>query len=74
VTITPGATGTETFADRTSILGIANLDASGRATISGASLAASSHDIIATNLATLLFFDEMRLEQFLGRLIHPIGS
>jgi hypothetical protein len=47
-TVTPGATGTVTFADGASILGIADLDVSGKAAISSASLAAGSHNISAT--------------------------
>jgi Bacterial Ig-like domain (group 3)/FG-GAP-like repeat len=47
-TVTAGATGTVTFADGASILGVANLDASGRAAISSASLVAGSHNIVAT--------------------------
>jgi hypothetical protein len=47
-TVALGATGTVTFTDGTTILGIANLDPSGRATISTASLPAGSHNIAAT--------------------------
>jgi hypothetical protein len=47
-TVTPGATGTVTFADGTTILGVANLDISGRASIASASFAAGSHNIVAT--------------------------
>jgi hypothetical protein len=46
--VTSGATGTVTFSDREDILGIANLDASGKATISTAALSAGAHNITAT--------------------------
>ncbi len=43
-----GATGTVTFSDGTNVLGIANLDASGKATISSAPLSVGAHNITAT--------------------------
>ncbi len=46
--VSSGATGTVTFVDGTSILGSTNLNASGEAAISVASLTAGSHNITAT--------------------------
>jgi Bacterial Ig-like domain (group 3)/FG-GAP-like repeat len=45
--VTPVSNGTVTFADGTTILGIANLDGSGKATISTAALSAGTHNITA---------------------------
>ena len=47
-TVTPVSGGTVTFADGSTILGIVNLDGSGKAAISTASLSAGSHNITAT--------------------------
>jgi hypothetical protein len=47
-TVSSGATGTVTFVDGTSILGSANLNVSGQAVISVASLAIGTHNITAT--------------------------
>jgi hypothetical protein len=47
-TVTPLSNGTVTFADGTTVLGVANLDDSGRAAISTSALSAGSHNITAT--------------------------
>jgi hypothetical protein len=47
-TVSSGATGTVTFVDDTSLLGSANLNVSGQAAISVASLTAGTHNITAT--------------------------
>jgi hypothetical protein len=47
-TVSSGATGTVTFLDGTSVLGTANVNSSGQAVISIASLIAGNHNITAT--------------------------
>jgi hypothetical protein len=47
-TLNPGATGTVTFSDGTSVLGVANITSSGTASISVNTLWAGSHNITAT--------------------------
>jgi hypothetical protein len=55
-TLNPGATGTVTFSDGTSILGVANITTSGTASISLNTLWAGSHNITATYSGDTKYF------------------
>jgi Bacterial Ig-like domain (group 3)/FG-GAP-like repeat/FG-GAP repeat len=55
-TLNPGATGTVTFSDGTSILGVANITSSGTASISLNTLRAGSHNITATYSGDAKYF------------------
>lgn len=55
-TLNPGATGTVTFSDGTSVLGVANITSSGTASISVKTLWAGSHNITATYSGDATYF------------------
>jgi hypothetical protein len=55
-TLNPGATGTVTFSDGSSVLGVANITSSGTASISVNSLWAGSHNITATYSGDASYF------------------
>jgi hypothetical protein len=55
-TLNPGATGTVTFSDGTSVLGVANITSSGTASIAVNTLWAGSHNITATYSGDATYF------------------